>query len=83
MGNYLMDGLAQMSQIEELRGRGLMIGIEMNSPIKTLREKLLFEHRIFTGSAADKNVLRLLPPLCLKKEEADYFLQAFKTAIEG
>ena len=83
MGQYLMDSLAQMPQIAELRGRGLMIGIEMSEPIKALREKLLFEHRIFTGSAADKNVLRLLPPLCLKKEEADYFLQAFKTAVEG
>ena len=83
MGQYLMDNLAGLPQIEELRGRGLMIGIEMSEPVNPLREKLLFEHSIFTGSAANKNVLRLLPPLCLKKTEADYFLQAFKTAVEG
>lgn len=76
MGDYLMAGLRENKAIKELRGRGLMIGIELNEEYSDLRNRLLFEKHIFTGGAG-KNVIRLLPPLTLTKEIADRFLQAF------
>lgn len=57
-----------------------MIGLEFPSSIAELRKKLLFDYKIFTGVSGN-NMIRLLPPLCLKKEEADYFLKTFKRAF--
>ena len=79
-GKYLIDALRTMPAIAEVRGRGLMIGIEMPYPVADLRRKLLFEHGIFTGSAAS-TIIRLLPPLCLTRDEADEFLKAFERLI--
>ena len=80
IGNYLMDELRKMPNIKEVRGYGLMIGIEMNEDIKEKRRKLLFEEKIFTG-ASSTNIFRLLPPLTLTKELADEFLKKFKKII--
>uniref|UniRef100_UPI00356401A5 aminotransferase class III-fold pyridoxal phosphate-dependent enzyme n=1 Tax=Mariniphaga sediminis TaxID=1628158 RepID=UPI00356401A5 len=79
-GNYLMEKLAKISQNIQIRGEGLMIGLEFPTPIQELRKKLLFEHKIFTG-VSGQNMIRLLPPLSLKKEEADLFLKAFAKAF--
>lgn len=80
-GQYLMDKLRQLEGVKEVRGYGLMIGIEMPFPIAALRKELLQEYRIFTGSASNKNTLRILPALNLKKEEADQFLDAFSQIL--
>jgi len=80
MGDYLMSELKKILGIKEIRGYGLMIGIEFDEPIKEKRNKLLFEHKIFTGSSGT-STFRLLPPLCLTKNEADYFLEEFKKII--
>ena len=80
-GNYLIEQLKTIPQIKEVRGRGLMIGMEFEKPIAPLREKLIQEDRIFTGSSSDKNVLRLLPPLTLKKQQADVFLECLRKNI--
>src|SRR5690606_10311210 len=80
MGAYLWDGIKAIGGYKELRGRGLMIGIEYDFPIKELRNKLLFTHRLFTG-VAGANTLRLLPSLALGKEEADRFLEALNQEI--
>ncbi|MFA7472923.1 MAG: aspartate aminotransferase family protein [Spirosomataceae bacterium] len=80
MGTYLWDGIKAIGGYKELRGRGLMIGIEYDFPIKELRNKLLFTHRLFTG-VAGANTLRLLPSLALGKEEADRFLEALNQEI--
>ena len=77
VGDYLIDQLQLMEGIKEIRGRGLMIGIELENPVADLRKKLLFEHKVFTGASTNKNVIRLLPALNLKKEEADMFLEMF------
>jgi len=61
---------------------GLMIGLEFNEPIKTIRQKLLFEKHIFTG-VSGTHVIRLLPPLCLSIEQADLFLQALKDVLSN
>lgn len=66
--------------ITDVRGRGLMIGIELNVPYKEIRQRLLFEKHIFSGCAGT-NVLRLLPPLCLSKAEADEFLENFNQVL--
>lgn len=76
VGEYFIDGLKGNPAIRELRGRGLMIGIELNPGFEDLRNRLLFEKRIFTGGAG-RNVIRLLPPLCITTQIADRFLQAF------
>lgn len=80
IGEYLINELKKLSGIKEVRGRGLIIGIEMNEPIKEKRSKLLFEDKIFTGSTGT-HVFRLLPPLCLTKEQVDVFLTKFKQIL--
>lgn len=81
-GNYLMQELRNISQVKEVRGLGLMIGIELYEPCSQLRNKLLTVHHIFTGSSSDKNTLRLLPALNLSKEEATIFLEAFNAEVQ-
>ena len=76
IGEYLIENLQGNRAIKELRGKGLMIGIELNEGFSNLRNRLLFEKHIFTGGAG-ANVIRLLPPLCITKEIADKFLEAF------
>lgn len=76
VGKYLMDNLPRSTRIKDVRGKGLMIGIELNEPAKELRQKLLFEKHIFTG-VAGQNMIRLLPPLPLTINEAKLFLDAF------
>lgn len=80
IGDYLMTELKKLPNIKEVRGYGLMIGIEMNEPIKEKRIKLLYEEKVFTG-ASSTNIFRLLPPLTLTKELADDFLAKFKKII--
>jgi acetylornithine/N-succinyldiaminopimelate aminotransferase len=76
-GAYIMDQVRQLEGVVEVRGKGLMIGIELPYPVAGLRKELLQEYHIFTGSASHKNTLRILPALNLKKQEADQFLEAF------
>lgn len=73
VGTHLLEELKNFKGIKEVRGRGLMIGMEFEEPIKELRQKLLFEEKVFTG-VSGTNVIRLLPPLCLSMNEADEFL---------
>lgn len=80
VGNYIMEKLAEISSDYEIRGMGLMIGVEFKFPIKNLRQKLLFDYGIFTG-VSGQNIIRLLPPLSLTIREADQFLNAFKTVF--
>jgi acetylornithine aminotransferase len=81
MGEYMLQNLRTLPHIKELRGCGLMIGIEMEQPAFELRRRLLFEHHIFTG-AAGTYTIRLLPPLCIKKEQADEFMAGFSSEIK-
>lgn len=80
VGNYLLQELKKFPQIKEVRGRGMMIGLEFNDPIKELRLRLLKEQHVFTG-VSGTHVIRLLPPLCLSQEEADLFLERFKKVL--
>ena len=80
VGNYLITELKKLPIIKEVRGRGLMIGIELPEELKDVKKNLLFKHKIFTGEAKPY-VIRLLPALNITKVEADMFLEAFKTEL--
>lgn len=82
VGDYLITELRKIDRVTEVRGRGLMIGMEVDGFTGSdLRKKLLFEHHIFTGGAGRMTV-RLLPALSLSKDEAAYFIKKFKNAIQ-
>jgi acetylornithine/N-succinyldiaminopimelate aminotransferase len=81
IGNYLMTELKKVSGVKEIRGLGLMIGVELEIPCAGVRNSLLDDHKIFTGSSSDKNTMRILPALNITKEEADLFLKAFKSVM--
>ena len=81
MGEYLQKELSACRGIEEIRGRGLMIGVQLTPDQSELRNKLLFESHIFTGGAKN-NVMRLLPPLSISKNEIDIFIREFKKHTE-
>jgi acetylornithine/N-succinyldiaminopimelate aminotransferase len=77
MGDYFMQQLQTLPNLKEIRGQGLMIGIELEENTAALRKKLLFEQKIFVGSASNPNVIRLLPPLTIGKREIDVFINRF------
>ena len=82
VGDFLLGELRQMvgGKILEVRGRGLMIGIELSEPYKEVRNRLLFQEHCFTGCAGT-NTLRLLPPLCLSMVEASIFLEKLQKVL--
>ena len=81
VGEYLITELNKFTEVKEVRGRGLMIGIELPDELAHVKKELLFKHHIFTGEAKP-NVIRLLPALNLKKEYADRFLEAFSAVLK-
>ncbi|MDR6943603.1 aspartate aminotransferase family protein [Mucilaginibacter pocheonensis] len=80
IGEYLIKEIKKLEQVKEVRGRGLMIGIELPEELSDVRKELLFKHHIFTGEAKP-NVVRLLPALNLTKAHADRFLEAFVNVL--
>ncbi|WP_159518117.1 aspartate aminotransferase family protein [Sunxiuqinia indica] len=80
VGAFLIEKLAQFEEIKEVRGKGLMIGMEFEAEIKPIRQKLLFEEKIFTG-VSGAHIIRLLPPLNLTMKQADYFLEKFAKVL--
>lgn len=80
IGDYLIEELKKLPNIKAVRGRGLMIGIDLPDELNMVKKNLLFKHKIFTGEAKP-NVIRLLPALNITRTEADIFLQAIKTEL--
>ena len=80
VGGYLIAELKKMNRIREVRGKGLIIGIDLPEELKDVKKNLLFKHKIFTGEAKP-NVIRLLPALNLGKQEADIFLEAISKEL--
>ncbi|MGZ4055033.1 MAG: aspartate aminotransferase family protein [Bacteroidia bacterium] len=80
-GNYLVNSIKNINGIKEIRAQGLMIGIELEFPCVDIRNELLHQHKMFTGSSSDENTLRILPALNIKKEEIDEFVNAFKNVM--
>lgn len=81
VGNYLLKELNNFDGVREVRGQGLMIGVEFDFPTGDLRKHLLFKEHVFVGSASNANVIRLLPPLSLSKAEADLFLEKLEQSL--
>ena len=81
VGAYLIGELKKFQEVKEVRGRGLMIGIDLPESLPNVKKNLLFKHHIFTGEAKP-NVIRLLPALNLQKEHADQFLEKFRLALK-
>jgi acetylornithine/N-succinyldiaminopimelate aminotransferase len=82
VGDYIIEKLKTIEGVKEVRGKGLMIGVELHFSSAQVRNDLVFKHNIFTGSASNKNTIRLLPPLNITKAEADHFLQGFTLALK-
>lgn len=80
IGSQIIQGLQGLKGITEVRGRGLMIGIELPAEKADVRQRLLFDHRVFTGEAKP-NVIRLLPSLALTKAESEHFFEAFSPLV--
>lgn len=81
IGEYIIEKVKEIPGVREVRGRGLMIGIELEIPCGEVRNALLKEYRMFTGSASDKYTIRLLPALNVKKEDADAFIEALGKTV--
>jgi acetylornithine aminotransferase len=82
LGDYLKQELATIPHVTDVRGHGLMIGAEFDQTVAEWRKEVLYTHHIFTGSSSNKNVLRLLPPLGIGKEECDQLIKALKEVIK-
>lgn len=80
VGEFLLNELKDFRQIKEVRGQGLMIGLEFDEPVKEIRNRLLFEQKVFTG-ATGTHIIRLLPPLCLSINDAKIFLEKLKSVL--
>jgi acetylornithine aminotransferase len=79
-GDYLLARLRDNPYIKDVRGRGLMIGIELRYPVEGVRKTLLYDHNIFTGVSGD-NTIRLTPPLCIKKRQISDFVKVFSKVL--
>lgn len=82
VGAYMIEQLKSIPEIIEIRGRGLMIGIEFDFSVGEIRKKLLYNQHIFTGSSSNKNTIRLLPPLNITNKEVDIFIVALKEVLK-
>jgi len=80
IGEFLLQELQKIDGIKEVRGQGLMIGIEFDKSISDIRKALLFDKKIFTG-VTGTNTIRLLPPLCLSKQDTSHFISKFKEVV--
>lgn len=76
MSDYFMKIAQTISQIKKIKGRGLMLGLEFDFEVGDLRKKLIYDHHIFTGGSSNKKLLRILPPLNIKKHHIDEFFEA-------
>ena len=81
IGNYFIENAKQIPEIINIKGRGLMLGLEFNYEVKEIRKKLIYEKKIFTGSSGNKNLLRILPPLTIQKKHVDIFFESLKEVI--
>jgi acetylornithine/N-succinyldiaminopimelate aminotransferase len=83
MGEYIENEIRDFPHIKMIRRKGLMIGIELDRDCAEVRNKLLYDHHIFTGNSTDKAVLRILPALNIKKAETDLFIGSLKTVLKN
>ena len=83
ISSYFREQAAELPQLTAIKGRGLMLGLEFPFEIAELRKRLIFDYHIFTGSANNKKLIRILPPLTLQKSHVDTFIQALKDILKN
>ncbi|MFY0712582.1 aspartate aminotransferase family protein [Seonamhaeicola sp. NFXS20] len=81
MSEYFIEKSKDISEIKNIKGRGLMIGLEFDFEVGELRKKLIYDYHIFTGGAANKKLLRILPPLNIEKSHINQFFDALKKVL--
>ena len=81
IGGYLKESLSQLPHVVRIKGRGLMMGLELDQEVGDIRKKLVYDYKLFTGSSSDKRVLRLLPPLNITTDHADIFLDKITAVL--
>lgn len=79
---HFLEAIKQVPDVVKVKGRGLMLGIEFDFDVSVLRKKMIIEKHIFTGNASNKNLLRILPPLTIKKEAINTFIKALKESLQ-
>ena len=82
VGDYFINEAKKIDKIKNVKGRGLMLGLEFDFEVAELRKKLIYDHRIFTGGSSNKKLIRILPPLTIKKEHIDIFFKALKIELK-
>jgi acetylornithine aminotransferase len=83
ISTYFVEKSKEITQLKKLKGRGLMLGLEFDFPIAELRKNLIYKHRIFTGSAKNPNLIRILPSLTVKKRHINVFFDALKSELQA
>ena len=83
ISSYFVEEIKKIPQIKKVKGRGLMLGVEFDFEVAEIRKKLIFEKHIFTGGAANKKLLRILPPLSVTKQQIDTFMDALKSILDN
>jgi len=81
MGTYFKDKAAHISEVKQIKGRGLMLGLEFPFEVAQLRKRLIYDQHIFTGGSMNKNLLRILPPLTIQPKHFDQFFEALMIEI--
>ncbi len=81
ISNYFISEASKIPQIKNVKGRGLMLGLEFDFDVSELRKNLIYQHHIFTGGASNKKLIRILPPLTITKVHVDAFFVALKNAL--
>ena len=81
ISKHLQNAVISIPEVKNLKGRGLMLGLEFDFPISDLRKTLIYKHHIFTGSSKNPNLLRILPPLTIKKEHIDSLINALQKEL--
>jgi acetylornithine aminotransferase len=78
---YFLEAIKQVPEVIKVKGKGLMLGVEFDFDVSELRKKMIIDKHIFTGNANNKNLLRILPPLTIKKTDIDTFIKALKETL--
>ena len=82
ISEYFMEQAKKLPKLKAIKGRGLMLGLEFDFPISELRKTLIFKHHIFTGSSKNPNLIRILPPLTVKKSHIDMLIEALHSELK-
>jgi acetylornithine aminotransferase len=81
LGEYFVQSAKNIPGVKQIKGRGLMLGLEFDFEVGPLRKELIYQHHIFTGGSSNKKLLRILPPLTVEKKHIDFFFVKLEEAI--